>query len=217
MRASLGCWACVAAALLALAGAARAEDAPSFYVGALGGFTWVNQDGSRLSKDLQARGHNVTAAVDDTAHGAGVYGGWDITPRVALEAGALWLKQNGLAIAGSTGDVASFTHDLSQLRPVAGWSFSLAARARVPLAPDVALLPKLGGYWWTQKSTFDTGAGSFTDRDHGVGLLAGVALSWEVVRHLELGAGVELLRPRSHDLGAIAYGSVEYRFGGAGR
>lgn len=203
------------AALLALASfQAGAADAGDWYAGVRAGIGTAGRDGAELTQELQARGHAVTATVDDEDTAGAIYLGWQAWQKGALELALVDLGSYEAQLAGSTADPAGLARDLGELQQKACRALSLSLRWDHQLAGPLDFIARLGVFGWRNETEVSVDGERFETDESGAGLTAGAGLNLRIARGLSIGAGWELYRPDSEAAVNLFAAQVEYRFGG---
>ena len=171
-----------AAALLAvaLAGAAHGDEGlpKGLYVGASVGhgiFKFWSDD-----VEVEFCERTDGCSTDDEEIVYSVYGGFELSPRVAVEAG--YTRHEALEIKGSCPDRSAYRREFS------AWSVYAAAVGRPPV--DIGRIRpygKAGAYWWKSEDERACGSGAFpTIKDDDAALLVGAGIDVELTERTSL-------------------------------
>lgn len=199
--------------LLAALGCAPALSAAEFYVGAQGGAISASLDSQSLTETLQSAGYDVAAELDDDDSGWGVYGGWYLQPRIALELAYRDLGEYSARVSGDLTDGQGLVEAAADGFPGGGDTLSAALRLDLPLYGRLSLRPSLGVFVWDTDIALQTADGRYETSSDGAGLLAGLGLDLRLGAGLSVGAGIDLLRPGHEGAQQALYGRLEWRFG----
>lgn len=211
---NISAWTRLALLGLLLPGAASAWEPGDWYAGLRAGPVSSGISSDKMSRELQSRGHNVTAEVDDDSVGGLLYVGRQFTANASLEMGFQELGNYDARISGTTSrPLSQLARDIADAQPVSGEAINVALRARIPLGERLGLDARMGGFYWSSENDVRTAAGRQSVDNDGIGTLAGLGLDARVAGGLHLGLGWELWRPDSEGASTVLYGQVEYHFG----
>lgn len=182
----------IALALLSLAATrASADDSTSWYVGAQFGSARSDVSAGDIDAALNDQGYNATSLVSNKSRDAWrVYGGYELTRWLALEAGYSDLGEVDVGFAGAIADVDQFMRDANALQPPSAEGFDLAAIARYSLGSRASLYARAGAFFWDARYETRSVGGQFFLRreDDGTDGLAGIGVQVNVYKQWSLGA-----------------------------
>lgn len=159
-------------------------------------------------KDVNADGYSVQGSADGRSLGGSLYVGYDLFHGLGLEAGYLRIGRIKAELTGNSAG-APAEQDAAERLKGGGNAAELLGRYHYDLYRGLYIDPRAGFYVWHSQQ--DVGSASASDT--GVGLTAGVGLSYAVWRGLEIGAGFDLFRSGRDALYRQVNGQLEWRFG----
>lgn len=205
--------AALAGITLVASGPALAGD-DGLYLGLRAGPASSSLDDRALTRALQARGHAVTARVDERASGGTLYAGWRFDPAAALELGYTRAGEYRTSVVGTPVSPTRLAGDVADLLRGSGHGLSLNLRLDLALAGSLRFTPRLGAYLWDSQAELRVNGLRSRAEDQGLGLLLGLGLTQRLFERFDLGLGYQLLRPSGdHSLRALEL-QFEYRWGG---
>jgi hypothetical protein len=184
------------AAMLAMVGIvstqAQADETTSWYVGAQFGAARSDVSASHVEGALAAQGYAVTSDVSNQSRDAWrLYGGYELTDWLALEAGYSDLGEVDVGFSGPVADIEQFLIDANALQPPSAQGIDLTAVARLPIGSHLSVYAKAGAFFWDARYDTRNVEGQFVRReDDGVDALGGIGAQlklferWSLVAEL---------------------------------
>lgn len=138
-------------ALLAVSGllgsaVASADGGNAWYVGAAAGTVTSGQagDGNRA---IAGNGNAADATINTLDLSWGVYGGRELSDRLALEAAYDNLGRYGAIVSGTSPNPQQLGRDLLNALPIGGDAYGLRLRYSLPLSSSLDAVARIGGYY----------------------------------------------------------------------
>ena len=198
--------------------AARADDATwlsNVYGGIRAGASTSSMTASKLTRDLQADGYQVTAAGSQRGTASGtLYLGYELADRFAVEIAGTYVGRTRAALGGVLpANLTPLLEDAARIVRGSGDIISLEARYRWPLAHAIDLDLRAGPYVWVTKTdVYVDGADQLKRTDTGVGYTLGLGPRFALGQHFGLGVGADFLQSNSDNHFVVFSATLEYHF-----
>jgi hypothetical protein len=196
----------------------RADDAnglSNFYTGVRLGDSTSSMTASKLTRDLQADGYQVTAAGAERGTASGsLYVGYELRDRFAVEVAGTYVGRTRAALEGVLpANLNPLLNDAARSVRGSGDIVSLEARYRWPLAQAIDLDLRAGPYVWiTKTDVFVDGAEQLSRTDDGIGYTLGLGPRFALGQHFAVGVGADFLQSNSDNHFVVFSASLEYHF-----
>jgi hypothetical protein len=205
--------------LITLSGSpARADEGnwlSNLYTGVRVGDSTSSMTASKLTRDLQADGYQVTAsgAERGTASGS-LYVGYELGDHFAVEVAGTYVGRTRAALEGVLpANLNPLLNDAARIVRGSGDIVSLEARYRWPLAHAIDLDLRAGPYVWiTKTDVYVNGADSLNRTDDGIGYTLGVGPRFALGQHFAVGVGADFLQSNSDNHFVVFSATLEYHF-----
>jgi uncharacterized protein (DUF1330 family) len=205
--------------LLTLSGSpARADEGnwlSNLYTGIRVGDSTSSMTASKLTRDLQADGYQVTAAGAERGTASGsLYVGYELPDRFAVEAAGTYVGRTRAALEGVLpANLNPLLNDAARIVRGSGDIVSLEARYRWPLVQAIDLDLRAGPYVWiTRTDVFVNGSKQLSRTDDGIGYTLGLGPRFALGRHFAVGVGADFLQSNSDNHFVVFSATLEYHF-----
>jgi OmpA-like transmembrane domain len=205
--------------LIALSGGpARADDGSwlsNLYTGVRIGDSTSSMTASKLTRDLQADGYQVTAAGSERGTASGsLYLGYELRDRFAVEVAGTYIGRTRAALEGVLpANLNPLLNDAARIVRGSGDIVSLEARYRWPLAHAIDLDLRAGPYVWiTKTDVYVNGADQLNRTDDGIGYTLGLGPRFALGQHFAVGVGADFLQSNSDNHFVVFSATLEYHF-----
>jgi hypothetical protein len=205
--------------LITLSGSpARADEGnwlSNLYTGVRVGDSTSSMTASKLTRDLQADGYQVTAsgAERGTASGS-LYVGYELRDHFAVEVAGTYVGRTRAALEGVLpANLNPLLNDAARIVRGSGDIVSLEARYRWPLAHAIDLDLRAGPYVWiTKTDVYVNGADPLNRTDDGIGYTLGLGPRFALGQHFAVGVGADFLQSNSDNHFVVFSATLEYHF-----
>jgi uncharacterized protein (DUF1330 family) len=205
--------------LITLSGSpARADEGnwlSNLYTGVRIGDSTSSMTASKLTRDLQADGYQVTAsgAERGTASGS-LYVGYELRDHFAVEVAGTYVGRTRAALEGVLpANLNPLLNDAARIVRGSGDIVSLEARYRWPLAHAIDLDLRAGPYVWiTKTDVYVNGADPLNRTDDGIGYTLGLGPRFALGQHFAVGVGADFLQSNSDNHFVVFSATLEYHF-----
>lgn len=208
----------LAAMGVAVAGGAQAGQpaASGLHAGASIAAATSSESGRDISRALQARGHAVTASLDDRRTAWRLHGGWSLNRYLAAEIGYSDLGEVSTDHAGSVPVLAvdDFLAAAADLHPRSanGFDLSVVGRYPLPFAPRLSIHARAGLFRWdAQRRASASDGRSVVRHEDGASLLLGGGVGHALTRNADVFAEWTRHALGSEQVQALGMG-VRYRW-----
>lgn len=198
--------ACLSLLLAALPATVHAD----WVLGLRGGMSRADRGDADTTAALAARGHAVTARVDDRDLAVFAHAGYRFHPLLTMELGLGRLGDFETRVIGTSAAAATLPADLARVKAAGGELVSLTLRQDLPLHGPLSLVSRLGGFAWQQREEFSNGS---RHTQKGSGVVLGAALQYRLPGPWALSLGTDGYRQNGGGTVYVVSGGVEYRFG----
>jgi hypothetical protein len=210
----------IAALFLAALGIspARANDGnweSDFYSGVRLGASTSSMTASKLTRDLQADGFQVTAAGAERGTATGtLYVGYELPDHFAIEVAGSYVGRTRAALEGvQPANLTALLEDAAHIVRGSGDIVSLQARYRWPLAHALDLDLRAGPYLWiTKTDVYVNGIDVLHRTDEGIGYALGVGPRFALGQHLGIGVAADFFQSNSDNRFVLFSATLEYHF-----
>jgi Abnormal spindle-like microcephaly-assoc'd, ASPM-SPD-2-Hydin/OmpA-like transmembrane domain len=197
---------------------ARAEDGnwlSNLYTGVRVGDSTSSMTASKLTRDLQADGYQVTAsgAERGTASGS-LYVGYELRDHFAVEVAGTYVGRTRAALEGVLpANLNPLLNDAARIVRGSGDIISLEGRYRWPLVHAIDLDLRAGPYVWiTRTDVYVNGADQLSRTDDGIGYTLGLGPRFALGQHFAVGVGADFLQSNSDNHFVVFSATLEYHF-----
>ena len=197
---------------------ARADEGTwlsNVYGGIRAGTSTSSMTASKLTRDLQADGYQVTAAGAQRGTASGtLYLGYELPGHFAVEVAGTYVGRTRAALAGVLpANLNPLLEDAARIVRGSGDIISLEARYRWPLAQIIDLDLRAGPYIWiTKTNVYVDGADQLNRTDEGIGYTLGVSPRFALGQHVGVGIGADFLQSNSDNHFVVFSATLEYHF-----
>jgi hypothetical protein len=197
---------------------ARADEGTwlsNVYSGIRAGTSTSSMTASKLTRDLQADGYQVTAAGSERGTASGtLYLGYELPGHFAVEVAGTYVGRTRAALAGvMPANLNPLLEDAARIVRGSGDIISLEARYRWPLAQIIDLDLRAGPYVWiTKTNVYVDGANQLNRTDEGIGYTLGVGPRFALGQHVGVGIGADFLQSNSDNHFVVFSATLEYHF-----
>ena len=205
--------------LITLSGSpARADDGnwlSNLYTGVRVGDSTSSMTASKLTRDLQADGYQVTAAGSERGTASGsLYVGYELRDRFAVEVAGTYVGRTRAALEGVLpANLNPLLNDAARIVRGSGDIVSLEARYRWPLIYAIDLDLRAGPYVWiTRTNVYVNGADQLSRTDDGIGYTLGLGPRFALGQHFAVGVGADFLQSNSDNHFVVFSATLEYHF-----
>ena len=196
----------------------RADDGTwlsNVYGGIRAGASTSSMTASKLTRDLQADGYQVTAAGSQRGTASGtLYLGYELPEQFAVEVAGSYVGRTRAALGGVLpANLNPLLEDAARIVRGSGDIISLEARYRWPLARTIDLDLRAGPYVWiTKTDVYVDGADQLKRTDTGIGYTLGLGPRFAIGQHVGVGIGADFLQSNSDNHFVVFSGTLEYHF-----
>jgi hypothetical protein len=197
---------------------ARAQDGnwlSNLYTGVRVGDSTSSMTASKLTRDLQADGYQVTAAGDERGTASGsLYVGYELRDHFAVEVAGTYIGRTRAALEGVLpANLNPLLNDAARIVRGSGDIVSLEARYRWPLVHAIDLDLRAGPYVWiTKTDVYANGADQLSRTDDGIGYTLGLGPRFALGQHFAVGVGADFLQSNSDNHFVVFSATLEYHF-----
>lgn len=184
------------------------------YAGVSGGVTNANYTANDLVNSLPSYTLN-NVSIDDTDNGWKVFGGYEFTSNLGIEAAYVDLGEvrsefNALIMPA---DLQSLLADAAAIHPYMLTGFTLAAVGSVDVTPAISVFGKVGMFVWDAEGDVrETQSGELAEiDDDGTDLMFGVGAKFAINPQIGVRAEWERYNADRNDMNFYSIG-IEYRF-----
>jgi hypothetical protein len=210
----------IAALFLAALGTypAHADDASwesNLYSGVRIGASTSSMTATKLTRDLQSDGFQVTAAGAERGTVTGTfYVGYELPDHFAVEVAGSYVGRTRAALEGvQQANLQPLLEDAARIVRGSGDIVSLEARYRWSLARAVDLDLRAGPYVWiTKTDVYVNGADQLHRTDDGIGYTLGVGPRFALGQHVAIGVAADFLQSNSDNHFVLFSATLEYHF-----
>jgi hypothetical protein len=198
--------------------AARADEGTwlsNVYGGIRAGTSTSSMTASKLTRDLQADGYQVTAAGSQRGTASGtLYVGYELPDHFAVEVAGTYVGRTRAALAGVLpANLNPLLEDAARIVRGSGDIISLEARYRWPLAQIIDLDLRAGPYLWiTKTNVYVDGADQLNRTDEGIGYTVGLGPRFALGQHVGFGIGADFLQSNADNHFVVFSATLEYHF-----
>jgi hypothetical protein len=198
--------------------AARADEGTwlsNVYGGLRAGTSTSSMTATKLTRDLQADGYQVTAAGAERGTASGtLYVGYELPDHFAVEVAGTYVGRTRAALAGVLpANLNPLLEDAARIVRGSGDIISLEARYRWPLAQIIDLDLRAGPYVWiTRTNVYVDGADQLNRTDEGIGYTLGIGPRFALGQHVGVGIGADFLQSNSDNHFVVFSATLEYHF-----
>jgi hypothetical protein len=197
---------------------ARADDGSwgsNFYTGVRLGASTSSMTASKLTRDLQSDGFQVTASGAERGTATGtLYVGYELPQHFAVEVAGSYVGRTRAALEGvQQANLNPLLEDAARIVRGSGDIISLEARYRWPLARTIDLDLRAGPYVWiTKTDVYVNGADQLHRTDDGIGYTLGVGPRFALGQHVGVGVAADFLQSNSDNHFVVFSATLEYHF-----
>jgi len=180
-----------AAAMLPLSPAQAADT----YFGVRAAASDSNVTSSELTANLQARGSNITADLDDSGTGESLFGGLWFSTNLGAELSYSQLGEYRVNVSGDLSNPAKIVNDTAYFLAPTGDAVSLVARFRTSFGQSrVSLMSRIGAAHWEGEVKLDAAGSRERKTRSGWALVGGVTVDTALTPSLHAAVGIDILR-----------------------
>jgi hypothetical protein len=197
---------------------ARADDGSwrsNLYSGIRLGASTSSMTATKLTRDLQSDGFQVTAAGAERGTAAGtLYVGYELPDHFAVEVAGSYVGRTRAALEGvQQVHLNPLLEDAARIVRGSGDIVSLEARYRWPLARAIDLDLRAGPYVWiTKTDVYVNGADQLHRTDDGIGYTLGVGPRFTLGQHVGIGVAADFFQSNSDNHFVLFSATLEYQF-----
>jgi hypothetical protein len=187
----------------------------NFYTGVRLGVSTSSMTATKLTRDLQADGFQVTAAGAERGTATGTfYVGYELPEHFAVEVAGSYVGRTRAALEGvQQANLNPLLEDAARIVRGSGDIVSLEARYRWPLANGIDLDLRAGPYVWiTKTDVYLNGADQLHRTDDGIGYTLGIGPRFALGQHVGIGVAADFLQSNSDNHFVVFSGTLEYHF-----
>jgi hypothetical protein len=197
---------------------ARADDGSweaNLYSGVRLGASTSSMTATKLTRDLQSDGFQVTAAGAERGSATGtLYIGYELPDHFAVEVAGSYVGRTRAALEGvQQANLNPLLEDAARIVRGSGDIVSLEARYRWLLARAIDLDLRAGPYVWiTKTDVYVDGADQLHRTDDGVGYTFGIGPRFALGQHVGVGVAVDFFQSNSDNHFVLFSATLEYHF-----
>jgi hypothetical protein len=187
----------------------------NLYGGIRVGASTSSMTASKLTRDLQADGYDVTAAGSQRGTATGtLFVGYELSHHFAVELAGAYVGRTRAALQGvQQSQLDPLLQDAARIVRGAGDIIALEARYRWPVAPILDVDLRAGPYLWiTKTDVYVDGADRLHRTDTGLGYTLGFGPRVALGEHVGAGLGVDFLQSNSNSHFVLLSATLEYHF-----